>query len=211
MANNISQIEEEEDETSEEQKQWMLENDYPLDKYTIDENGKVTRRGFGQGKKQEEINTPIETFAKQFAMGLPGTFAGIGSGALAGAGLGALGAGPWGAGAGALVGGIGGGLAANKATRALMEEYTPDILKNVDKAAGQNPNAAMIADFAQAAVGGRPSMQGVRTLGQLALNRTLPVATRTAAQKALVQPTIDLASNVAGSTAGEVMDVAQGG
>ncbi len=49
MANNISQIEE--DETSEEQKQWMLENDYPLDKYTIDENGTVTRRGFGQEKK----------------------------------------------------------------------------------------------------------------------------------------------------------------
>ena len=209
MATNISQIEE--DETSEEQKQWMLENDYPLDKYKIDENGKVTRRGFEQEENQEEKYSPAGTFATEFVRALPGTFAGIGTGMATGAGLGALGAGPWGAGAGALVGGIGGGMAANEGTRMLMEKYTPELLERLNVSARQNPKSATAAGIAQAIVGGRPSMEGIRTIGKLAVNRTLPVAARTAAEKALVQPTIGLASNVAGGVAGEALNVAQGG
>ena len=209
MATNISQIEE--DETSEEQKQWMLENDYPLDKYKIDENGKVTRRGFEQEENQEEKYSPAGTFATEFVRDLPGTLVGIGTGMATGTGLGALGLGPWGAGAGALVGGIAGGMAANEGTRVLMEKYTPELLKRLNVSASQNPKAATAAGIAQAVVGGRPSMEGIRTIGKLAVNRTLPVAARTAAEKALVHPTINLASNVAGGVSGEALNVAQGG
>jgi hypothetical protein len=127
----------------------------------------------------------------------------------AGAQTGALGGSMFGP-VGTVLGGIGGGLAGGYGTGKLqekaLEEFAPEALQQLAQAETDQPVASYLGGFAPNALAMRPSFGGIRGLTAPAMGMS-----KEATRAAFLPAAANVGVNVAGSTAGQLINMSQGG
>jgi hypothetical protein len=96
------------------------------------------------------------------------------------------------------------GFGANKLQGAALDAVAPSVNEFVDESRAQNPVAGYIGDFIPNALAMKPDIKGVRALA----NAMTPGFARTPAGTAAL---VNVGANVAGSTAGQLAKMSQGG
>jgi hypothetical protein len=111
---------------------------------------------------------------------------------------------------GTIIGGIGGGLAggygAGKLQEAALEKLAPEALQQMAQAEQDQPVASYLGGFAPNALALKPSFGGIR-----GLTAPLGSMSKDAARAAFLPAAANVGVNVAGSTAGQLINMSQGG
>jgi len=188
---------------TQEQYQWLKDNGYDPAVYDVDEQGNVFQNPITAPASKEKMS-PLRAAGASFLGNLLPSAAGLYAGAQAGA----LGGSMFGL-PGTIIGGIGGGLAggygAGKAQEAALEKFAPEALQQLAQAEQDQPVASYLGGFAPNALALKPSFGGIRGLTAPAMG--MSKATRAA----FIPAAANVGVNVAGSTAGQLVNMAQGG
>jgi hypothetical protein len=118
--------------------------------------------------------------------------------------------GPVGVGLGAIGGGLGAGYLTGKGQEAVLEKVAPSAIEEMRRAETDQPVASYLGGFAPNALAFRPSVQGMKGLLRPTVRGT-ETLTEALAKPEFIAPAANIAANVAGSTAGQLVNVAQGG
>jgi hypothetical protein len=189
---------------TQEQYQWLKNNGYDPAVHDVDDQGNIFENPINQ-PQQKEVMSPLRAGLTSFAGNLLPSAAGLYAGAQAG-GLGGSMFGP----VGTIVGGIGGGLAggygAGKLQEKALEEFAPGAAEEMARAQRDQPVASYAGGFLPNALALKPSFGGIKGLAAPLMSME-----KEAARAAFTPAALNVGANVAGSTAGQLIDVAQGG
>jgi len=184
----------------------MQDNGYDPEQYDMDLNGNVLKRKAAVAEEPErEVMSPLRAGLTSFASNLLPSAAGL----YAGAQTGALGGSMFGL-PGTIIGGIGGGLAggygAGKLQEKALEEFAPGAAEEIARAQTDQPVASYLGGFAPNALAMRPSFGGIKGLAAPLMGME-----KGAMRAAFAPAAANVGVNVAGSTAGQLLDMSQGG
>ena len=186
------------------QYQWLQDNGYDPTVYDVDPRGRVVKSPVAPEPTQE-VMSPLRAAGTSFLGNLAPSAAGL----YAGAQTGALGGSMFGL-PGTIIGGIGGGLlggyGAGKLQEAALEEFAPEALQQMAQAEQDQPVASYLGGFAPNALALKPSFGGIKGL-------TAPLGgmSKDATRAAFLPAAANVGVNVAGSTAGQLVNMSQGG
>ena len=187
------------------QYQWLQDNGYDPTVYDVDPRGRVVKNPIAQEEPQREVMSVPRAFGTSFLGNLLPSAAGL----YAGAQTGALGGSMFGL-PGTVIGGIGGGLlggyGAGKLQEAALEEFAPSAIEEMSRAQTDQPVASYLGGFAPNALAMRPSFGGIKGLAAPAMGMS-----KEATRAAFAPAAANVGVNVAGSTAGQLLDMSQGG
>lgn len=189
---------------TQEQRQWLLDNGYDPAVYDVDEQGNVFENPIEQARPKQVMSAP-RAFGTSFLGSVLPSAAGLYAGAQAGALGGSL-AGPVGSVLGAIGGGLAGGYGAGKVQEAALERFAPEAVAEMQRAQTDQPVASYLGGFAPNALALRPSLAGIKGLTAPAMGMS-----REATRAAFMPAAVNVGANVAGATAGQLVDLAQGG
>jgi transcriptional regulator with XRE-family HTH domain len=187
---------------------WMQKQGLDPAQYDMAPDGRVLRRQTVPVEPQREVMSPLRAGLTSFAGSVLPSAAGLGGaklGMVAGAPLG-----PVGIGLGALAGGLGAGYLAGKGQEAALEKLAPEALQQLSQAQTDQPIASYVGGFAPNALTFRPSLQGMSGLLRPTVRgeETLRAAL---SNPNFIAPAANVAANVGASTAGQLINVAEGG
>jgi hypothetical protein len=186
------------------QYQWLQDNGYDPTVYDVDPRGRVIKSPVAAPATQQKMS-PLRAAGTSFLGNLLPSAAGL----YAGAQTGALGGSMFGL-PGTIIGGIGGGLAggygAGKLQEAALEKLAPEALQQMAQAEQDQPVASYLGGFAPNALAMRPSFGGIK-----GLTAPLGSMSKDAARAAFLPAAANVGVNVAGSTAGQLVNMSQGG
>jgi len=185
------------------QYQWLKNNGYDPTVYDVDDQGNI----FENPVQKKEVMSPLRAGLTSFAGNLLPT----GGAMAASAPFMPLAA------ANPLVGvpvmlgaGLLGGYGTGKAQQAVLENYAPEALQQMAQAEQDQPIYSYLGGFAPNALAMRPSVQGLRGLLRPATGGTATL--REALSKPeFLAPAMNVGANVAGSTAGQLINMSEGG
>lgn len=188
---------------TQEQYQWLKNNGYDPAVHDVDDQGNIFENPINQ-PQQKEVMSPLRAGLTSFAGNLLPSAAGLGGaklGMMAGAPFG-----PIGIGIGAIGGGLGAGYLAGKGQEAVLENYAPEAIEEMQRAQTDQPIASYAGGFAPNALAFRPSFGGIKGLAAPLMSME-----RNAMRAAFTPAAINVGANVAGSTAGQLVNMSQGG
>ena len=189
------------------QYQWLQDNGYDPTVYDVDPRGRVIKSPVAPEPTQQKMS-PLRAAGTSFLGNVLPSAAGLGGaklGMLAGAPFG-----PIGVGLGAIGGGLGAGYLTGKGQEAVLEQVAPSALEEMRRAETDQPVASYLGGFAPNALAFRPSVQGMSGLLRPTVRGTETL--REALSKPeFLAPAANIAANVAGSTAGQLVNMSQGG
>lgn len=189
---------------------WMQDNGYDPEQYDMDLNGNVLKR---QAVVAEEDQREVMSMPRAFGTSFLGNLLPSAAGLYAGAQTGALGGSMFGL-PGTVIGGIGGGLlggyGAGKLQEKALEEFAPGAAEEMARAQTDQPVASYLGGFAPNALTMRPSVKGLSGLLRPTVRgkETLRAAL---SNPNFIAPAANVAANVGASTAGQLINVAEGG
>lgn len=188
---------------------WMQERGLDPAEYDMTPDGRVVRKQAAVvAEPQREVMSPLRAGLTSFAGSVLPSAAGLGGaklGMMAGAPFG-----PVGIGLGAIGGGLGAGYLAGKGQEAVLEKVAPEAIAEMQRAQTDQPVASYVGGFAPNALAFRPSMQGMSGLLRPTVRgeETLRAAL---SNPNFIAPAANVAANVGASTAGQLINVAEGG
>ena len=188
---------------------WMQERGLDPAEYDMTPDGRVVRKQAAVvAEPQREVMSPLRAGLTSFAGSVLPSAAGLGSaklGMMAGAPFG-----PVGVGLGAIGGGLAGGYLAGKGQEAVLEKVAPEAIAEMQRAQTDQPVASYVGGFAPNALTFRPSLQGMSGLLRPTVRgeETLRAAL---SNPNFIAPAANVAANVGASTAGQLINVAEGG
>ena len=189
---------------TQEQYQWLKDNGYDPAVYDVDDQGNIFESPVAAPAAQKKMS-PLRAAGTSFLGNLLPSAAGLYAGAQAG-GLGGSMFGP----IGTIVGGIGGGLAggygAGKLQEKALEEFAPEALQQMSQAQTDQPLASYAGGFLPNAIALKPSFGGIKGLAAPLMGME-----KGAMRAAFAPAAANVGVNVAGSTAGQLLDMSQGG
>jgi len=189
---------------TQEQYKWLKDNGYDPTVYDVDPRGRVVKSPVAPEPVAEKMS-PLRAAGTSFLGNVLPSAAGLYAGAQAGA----LGGSMFGL-PGTIIGGIGGGLAggygAGKAQEAALEHFAPEALQQMAQAEQDQPVASYLGGFAPNALALKPSFGGIK-----GLTAPLGSMSKDAARAAFIPAAANVGVNVAGSTAGQLVNMSQGG
>jgi hypothetical protein len=189
------------------QYQWLKDNGYDPAVYDVDDQGNVFENPIAAPATQQKMS-PLRAAGTSFLGNLLPAGAGLGGaklGMMAGAPFG-----PVGVGIGAIGGGLGAGYLAGRGQEAVLEKVAPSAIEEMQRAETDQPVMSYLGGFAPNALAFRPSVQGMKGLLRPTVRGT-ETLTEALAKPEFIAPAANIAANVAGSTAGQLVNVAQGG
>jgi hypothetical protein len=189
------------------QYQWLQDNGYDPTVYDVDPRGRVIKSPVAPEPIQQKMS-PLRAAGTSFLGNLLPSAAGLGGaklGMMAGAPFG-----PVGVGIGAIGGGLGAGYLAGRGQEAVLEKVAPSAIEEMQRAETDQPVASYLGGFAPNALAFRPSVQGMKGLLRPTVRGTETLG-EALAKPEFLAPAANIAANVAGSTAGQLVNVAQGG
>jgi len=192
---------------TQEQYQWLKDNGYDPAVYDVDEQGNVFENPVAAPATQQKIS-PLRAAGTSFLGNLLPSAAGLGGaklGMMAGAPFG-----PVGVGIGAIGGGLGAGYLTGRGQEAALEQIAPSALEEMRRAETEQPVMSYLGGFAPNALAFRPSLQGMKGLLRPTVQGT-ETLTEALAKPEFIAPAANIAANVAGSTAGQLVNMSQGG
>lgn len=186
------------------QYQWLKNNGYDPTVYDVDDQGNI----FENSVQKPEVMSPLRAGLTSFAGNLLPSAAGLGSaklGMMAGAPFG-----PIGVGLGAIGGGLAGGYLAGKGQEAALERFAPEAIAEMQRAQTDQPVFSYLGGFAPNALAMRPSVKGLSGLLRPAVGG--PATLReTLTRPEFLAPAMNVGANVASSTAGQLVNMSEGG
>ena len=189
---------------NQEQYQWLKDNGYDPAVYDVDDQGNVFENPVAAPsiqKKMSPLRAGLTSFAGSVLPSAAGLYAGAQTGALGGSMFGPV---------GTVLGGIGGGLAGGygvgKLQEKALEEFAPEALQQMSQAQTDQPLASYAGGFLPNAIALKPSFGGIK-----GLSAPLMGMEKGAMRAAFTPAAVNVGANVAGSTAAQLLDVAQGG
>jgi hypothetical protein len=189
---------------TQEQYKWLKDNGYDPTVQDVDDQGNIFDNPINQ-PQQKEVMSPLRAAGTSFLGNLLPSAAGL----YAGAQTGALGGSMFGL-PGTVIGGIGGGLlggyGAGKLQEKALEEFAPSAIEEMSRAQTDQPVASYLGGFAPNALALRPSFGGIKGLAAPAMGMS-----KQATRAAFAPAAANVGVNVAGSTAGQLLDMSQGG
>jgi hypothetical protein len=189
------------------QYQWLQDNGYDPTVYDVDPRGRVVKSPVAPEPVQQKMS-PLRAAGTSFLGNLLPSAAGLGGaklGMMAGAPFG-----PIGVGIGAIGGGLGAGYLAGRGQEAALEQIAPSALEEMRRAEQDQPIYSYLGGFAPNALAFRPSVQGMKGLLRPTVRGT-ETLTEALAKPEFIAPAANIAANVAGSTAGQLVNMSQGG
>jgi hypothetical protein len=189
------------------QLEWMQQSGLDPAEYDMTPDGRVVRRQVASApaEPQREVMSPLRAAGTSFLGNVLPSAAGL----YAGAQTGALGGSMFGP-VGTVIGGIGGGLAggygAGKLQEAALEKLAPEALQQLAQAEQDQPVMSYLGGFAPNALAMRPSFGGIK-----GLTAPLGSMSKEATRAAFLPAAANVGVNVAGSTAGQLVNMSQGG
>jgi hypothetical protein len=188
------------------QYQWLQDNGYDPTVYDVDPRGRVVKNPVAAPATQQKMS-PLRAAGTSFLGNLLPSAAGLGAGSL----LAPLAlSNPW-TGIPAVIGGsMLAAYGAGKGQEAALEKLAPEALQQLAQAEQDQPVASYLGGFAPNALAFRPSVQGMKGLLRPTVRGT-ETLTEALAKPEFIAPAANIAANVAGSTAGQLVNVAQGG
>jgi len=192
------------------QLEWMQQSGLDPAEYDMTPDGRVVRRQVAQApvEPQREVMSPLRAAGTSFLGNLVPSAAGLGGaklGMMAGAPFG-----PVGVGIGAIGGGAGAGYLAGRGQEAVLEKVAPSAIEEMRRAETDQPIYSYLGGFAPNALAFRPSMQGMSGLLRPTVRGTETLG-EALAKPEFLAPAANIAANVAGSTAGQLVNMSQGG
>lgn len=188
---------------TQEQYKWLQDNGYDPTVHDVDDQGNIFENPINAPAPQKEVMSVPRAFGTSFLGNLlPGaaSLGGAKVGMMAGAPFG-----PWGIGLGGLVGGLGAGYGVGKGQQALLENYAPEAVAEMQRAETDQPVASWAGGSAPALLTFKPSFKGISglsapimSLEKDAMSKFAPAA-------------INVAVNAGQSGAGQLLNMAQGG
>lgn len=188
---------------------WMQERGLDPVEYDMTPDGRVVRKQPAVvAEPQREVMSPLRAGLTSFAGSVLPSVAGLGGaklGMMAGAPFG-----PIGVGLGAIGGGLGAGYLAGKGQEAVLEKVAPEAVAELQRAQTDQPVMSYLGGFAPNALAFRPSLQGMSGLLRPTVRgeETLRAAL---SNPNFIAPAANVAANVGTSTAGQLINVAEGG
>ena len=198
---------------------WMQDNGLDPAEYDMTSDGRVLRKqaAVAQAPQREVMSMP-RAFGTSFlgnlipsAAALAGGAAGMESGAALGAPFG-----PVGIGVGGFLGGIGGGLGAGyltgKGQQAVLENYAPEAIAEMQRAETDQPVASWAGGSAPALLTFKPSFKGIEGLSA-PLMRGRDVFTKfdPATISRFTPAALNVGVNAANAGAGQLVNMSEGG
>jgi hypothetical protein len=188
---------------TQEQYKWLKDNGYDPTVHDVDDQGNIFENPINAPAQQKM--SPLRAAGTSFLGNLLPSAAGL----YAGAQTGALGGSMFGL-PGTVIGGIGGGLlggyGAGKLQEAALEEFAPSAIEEMSRAQTDQPVASYLGGFAPNALAMRPSFGGIKGLAAPLMGME-----KGAMRAAFAPAAANVGVNVAGSTAGQLVDISQGG
>ena len=189
---------------TQEQYKWLQDNGYDPAVHDVDDQGNIFENPINQ-PQQKEVMSPLRAGLTSFAGNLLPSAAGLYAGAQTGA-LGGSMFGPVGTVLGGIGGGLAGGYGAGKLQEKALEEFAPGAAEEMARAQRDQPVASYAGGFLPNALALKPSFGGIKGLAAPLMSME-----KEAARAAFTPAALNVGANVAGSTAGQLIDVAQGG
>lgn len=191
------------------QLEWMQQSGLDPAEYDMTPDGRVVRRQVASApaEPQREVMSPLRAAGTSFLGNLLPAGAGLGAGSL----LAPLAlSNPW-TGIPAVIGGsMLAAYGAGKGQEAALEKLAPSAIEEMQRAETDQPVMSYLGGFAPNALAFRPSVQGMKGLLRPTVRGT-ETLTEALAKPEFIAPAANIAANVAGSTAGQLVNVAQGG
>ena len=185
------------------QYQWLKNNGYDPSVYDVDDNGNI----FENAEPKPEVMSPLRAGLTSFA----GSVLPTGGAMAASAPFLPLAASAPPIGIPLMLGaGLLGGYGTGNLQQAGLERFAPEALEEMQRAETDQPVASYLGGFAPNALTMRPSVKGLSGLLRPTVRgeETLRAAL---SNPNFLEPAINVGANVAGSTAGQLLDMSQGG
>jgi hypothetical protein len=187
---------------TQEQYQWLKDNGYDPAVYDVDEQGNIFENPVAAPASKQKMS-PLRAAGTSFLGNVLPSAAGLGAGAyLAPLAL----SNPWTGIPAVIAGSLAAGYGTGKLQEKALEEFAPGALQQLAQAEQDQPVASYLGGFAPNALALKPSFGGIRGL-------TAPLASfeKDAARAAFLPAAANVGVNVAGSTAGQLVNMSQGG
>lgn len=189
---------------TQEQYQWLKDNGYDPAVYDVDNEGNIFENPVAAPSTAKKMS-PLRAAGTSFLGSVLPSAAGLYAGAQAG-GLGGTMFGPVGSVLGAIGGGLAGGYGAGKLQETALEKLAPEALQELSRAQTEQPVASYLGGFAPNALALRPSLGGLR-----GLSSPLMSFEKASERSAFMPAAVNVGANVAGATAGQLVNLAEGG
>jgi hypothetical protein len=184
------------------QYQWLKDNGYDPTVYDVDDQGNVFENPIAAPATQQKMS-PLRAAGTSFLGNLLPSAAGLGAGAyLAPLAL----SNPWTGIPTVIAGSLAAGYGTGKLQEKALEEFAPEALQQLAQAETDQPVASYLGGFAPNALAMRPSFGGIRGLTAPAMGMS-----KEATRAAFLPAAANVGVNVAGSTAGQLINMSQGG
>lgn len=201
------------------QLEWMQQNNLDPAEYDMDLDGRVLRKQAAvAAEPQREVMSMPRAFGTSFLGNLLPSAASLAGGAAGLKGGAALGApfGPVGMGVGGFLGGVGGSLAAGygvgKGQQALLENYAPEAIAEMQRAETDQPVASWAGGSAPALLTFKPSFKGISGLSApLMRGRDTFTKFDPATIARFTPAAVDVGVNAASAGAGQLVNMSEGG
>jgi hypothetical protein len=196
------------------QLEWMQSRGLDPAQYDMTPDGRVIRKQVPiAAAPQREVMSPLRAAGTSFLGSVLPSAAGLGGAVAAPAAAASIyGAplGPLGMIAAGTVGALGAGYLGGKAQEAALERFAPSALEELSRAQTDQPVASYLGGFAPNAMAFRPSLQGMSGLLRPTVRGTATLG-EALAKPEFLAPAMNVGANVAGATAGQLVDMSQGG
>jgi hypothetical protein len=191
---------------TQEQYQWLKDNGYDPAVYDVDEQGNIFENPVSAPATQKKMS-PLRAAGTSFLGNLLPTAGGLGASAPL---VGLAAANPL-VGIPLMIGaGMLGGYGTGKLQEAALEKFAPEAQRELARAQTEQPVASYLGGFAPNALAFRPSLQGMSGLLRPTA-RSEETLRAALTNPNFVAPAANIAANVGASTAGQLVDMAQGG
>lgn len=196
------------------QLEWMQQSGLDPAEYDMTPDGRVIRRQPAQPVQPvQQKMSPLRAAGTSFLGNLVPSAAGFGGAIAAPAAAASLyGAplGPVGMAATGILGALGAGYLTGKGQEAALERFAPEALQQMAQAEQDQPVASYLGGFAPNALAMRPSVKGMSGLLRPTVRGTETLG-EALAKPEFLAPAMNIGVNVAGSTAGQLVNMSQGG
>jgi len=196
---------------TQEQYKWLKDNGYDPTVQDVDDQGNIFDNPINAPAPQKEVMSMPRAFGTSFLGNLIPSAASLAGGAAGLKGGAALGApfGPVGIGVGGFLGGVGGSLGAGyltgKGQQAVLENYAPEAITEMQRAETDQPVASWAGGSAPALLTFKPSFKGISGLSAPLMSQGKGTMTKFA------PAAIDVGVNAASAGAGQLVNMSEGG
>lgn len=191
------------------QYQWLKDNGYDPTVYDVDSGGRVIKNPIAQEEPQREVMSAPRAFGTSFLGNLLPAGAGLGAGSL----LAPLAlSNPWTGIPAVIAGSLAAGYGTGKAQQAVLENYAPEALQEMQRAETDQPIASWAGGSAPALLTFKPSLKGIEGLSA-PLMRGRDVFTKfdPATISRLTPAALNVGVNAANAGAGQLINMSEGG